>query len=278
MVGEAQRRRAPIQRLADPVAGCFVPAVVLVAARDVCGVGLVGPEPRLAHALVNAVAVLIIACPCALGLATPMAIMVGTGRGASWACCFETPRRWRCWSRSIRSSSTRPARSPRASRRSRRSIAPPDSTRRDAAAAGAASSRRASIRWPRRSCAAPRSAGSGRRRGAISVGHRARAWSAVSTGRRSRSATPRCSTKSASTVDARRRRPTNVARGRRDGGVRGRRRTARRAARRRRSASSRRRRRRSRRSTPRACGSSCSPATTAPPPRRWREPSASTRW
>jgi Cu+-exporting ATPase len=83
MVGEAQRSRAPIQRLADSVAAWFVPAVVVVAV--VTGVvwSLVGPEPRLAHALVNAVSVLIIACPCALGLATPMSIMVGVGRGAS---------------------------------------------------------------------------------------------------------------------------------------------------------------------------------------------------
>ena len=82
LVGEAQRSRAPIQRLADVVAGWFVPAVVLAAAATFAVWGMVGPEPRLAHALVNAVAVLIIACPCALGLATPMSIMVGTGRGA----------------------------------------------------------------------------------------------------------------------------------------------------------------------------------------------------
>src|SRR6185503_14687342 len=83
MVGEAQRSRAPIQRLADQVSAWFVPAVVVVAVLTGVAWGLVGPEPRLAHALVNAVAVLIIACPCALGLATPMSIMVGTGRGAS---------------------------------------------------------------------------------------------------------------------------------------------------------------------------------------------------
>jgi Cu+-exporting ATPase len=82
MVGEAQRTRAPIQRLADRVASWFVPAVVVVASVAFAAWGLWGPEPRLAHALVVAVAVLIIACPCALGLATPMAIMVGTGRGA----------------------------------------------------------------------------------------------------------------------------------------------------------------------------------------------------
>jgi Cu+-exporting ATPase len=83
MVGEAQRSRAPIQRLADAVASWFVPAVVVAAVVTFAVWALAGPEPRLAHALVNAVAVLIIACPCALGLATPMSIMVGTGRGAS---------------------------------------------------------------------------------------------------------------------------------------------------------------------------------------------------
>ncbi len=82
MVAEAQRSRAPIQRLADVVAAWFVPAVVAAAAAAFAAWALLGPEPRLAHALVAAVSVLIIACPCALGLATPMAILVGTGRGA----------------------------------------------------------------------------------------------------------------------------------------------------------------------------------------------------
>jgi Cu+-exporting ATPase len=82
MVGEAQRTRAPIQRVADKVAGYFVPAVVLASVITFIVWYLVGPQPRFAHALVGAVAVLIVACPCALGLATPMAIMVGTGRGA----------------------------------------------------------------------------------------------------------------------------------------------------------------------------------------------------
>ncbi|RJS24227.1 copper-transporting ATPase [Corallococcus sp. H22C18031201] len=81
-VSEAQRTRAPIQRLADKVASVFVPAVIAVAVLTAAVWALWGPEPRLAHALVNAVAVLIIACPCALGLATPMSVMVGTGRGA----------------------------------------------------------------------------------------------------------------------------------------------------------------------------------------------------
>ena len=82
MVGDAQRTRAPIQRLADVVASYFVPAVILIAVITFAVWAIWGPEPQLAHALVNAVAVLIIACPCALGLATPMSIMVGTGRGA----------------------------------------------------------------------------------------------------------------------------------------------------------------------------------------------------
>jgi Cu+-exporting ATPase len=82
MVSEAQRSRAPVQRLADQVSRVFVPAVLAVSVLTFLGVGLWGPEPRWTHALENAVAVLIIACPCALGLATPMAIMVGTGRGA----------------------------------------------------------------------------------------------------------------------------------------------------------------------------------------------------
>ena len=83
MVAEAQRSRAPIQALADKVSALFVPAVVLVAVLTFILWAWLGPEPRLSHALVNAIAVLIIACPCALGLATPMSIMVGTGRGAA---------------------------------------------------------------------------------------------------------------------------------------------------------------------------------------------------
>ena len=83
MVAEAQRTRAPVQRLADRIASWFVPVVVAIAVVSFVAWAAWGPEPRLAHALVSAVAVLIIACPCGLGLATPMAIMVGTGRGAS---------------------------------------------------------------------------------------------------------------------------------------------------------------------------------------------------
>ena len=83
LVSEAQRTRPPIQKLADRVAGIFVPAVILASALTFAAWLVFGPEPKLSHALVNAVAVLIIACPCALGLATPMSIMVGTGRGAT---------------------------------------------------------------------------------------------------------------------------------------------------------------------------------------------------
>jgi len=89
MVGEAQRSRAPIQKLADVVAGYFVPVVVGISALTFVIWALWGPAPRMAHALVNAVAVLIIACPCALGLATPMSIMVAMGRGASLGVLFK---------------------------------------------------------------------------------------------------------------------------------------------------------------------------------------------
>ena len=89
MVADAQRSRAPIQKLADTVSAWFVPAVVVVAAVAFVVWSLIGPEPRMAHALVAAVAVLIIACPCALGLATPMSIMVAMGRGASMGVLFR---------------------------------------------------------------------------------------------------------------------------------------------------------------------------------------------
>src|SRR3546814_9127108 len=82
MVAEAQRSRAPIQRLADQVAAWFVPSVVVIAVVTFIVWAIWGPFPALAYALVNAIAVLIIACPCALGLATPMSIMTGTGKGA----------------------------------------------------------------------------------------------------------------------------------------------------------------------------------------------------
>ena len=82
MVANAQRSRAPIQKYADMVAGYFVPVVILIAIVAFISWAIWGPEPALSYALVNGVAVLIIACPCALGLATPMSIMVGTGKGA----------------------------------------------------------------------------------------------------------------------------------------------------------------------------------------------------
>ncbi len=89
MVGEAQRSRAPIQKLADQVAGYFVPIVIFIALVTFGVWALVGPDPRMAHGLINAVAVLIIACPCALGLATPMSIMVAAGKGASVGVLFR---------------------------------------------------------------------------------------------------------------------------------------------------------------------------------------------
>jgi len=89
LVSQAQRSRAPIEKLVNRVAGIFVPAVLLAAVATFAGWSIWGSEPRLAHALLNAVAVLIIACPCALGLATPMAIMVGTGKGAAMGVLFR---------------------------------------------------------------------------------------------------------------------------------------------------------------------------------------------
>src|SRR6266446_10914688 len=89
MVAEAQRSRAPIQKLADVVSGYFVPAVILIAIVTFIVWSVFGPEPRMAFALINAVAVLIIACPCALGLATPMSIMVATGKGAQAGVLFK---------------------------------------------------------------------------------------------------------------------------------------------------------------------------------------------
>lgn len=89
LVAQAQRSRAPLQRLADQVAGWFVPSVIVIAILTFVAWWFVGPEPRLAYALVNAVAVLIIACPCALGLATPISIMVASGRGAQLGVLFR---------------------------------------------------------------------------------------------------------------------------------------------------------------------------------------------
>jgi Cu+-exporting ATPase len=89
MVADAQRSRAPIQKLADAVAGYFVPAVVLIAIVTFVAWAVLGPEPAMAYGVINAVAVLIIACPCALGLATPMSIMVATGKGATAGVLFK---------------------------------------------------------------------------------------------------------------------------------------------------------------------------------------------
>jgi Cu+-exporting ATPase len=89
MVAEAQRSRAPIQRLADVVSSYFVPAVIIIAVLTFIVWSIWGPEPRMAYGLVNAVAVLIIACPCALGLATPMSIMVATGKAAHYGILFR---------------------------------------------------------------------------------------------------------------------------------------------------------------------------------------------
>ncbi len=89
MVSEAQRSRAPVQKLADRVAAWFVPAVIVIAVVTFIVWALIGPEPRLSYALINAIAVLIIACPCALGLATPMSIMVATGKGATAGVLFK---------------------------------------------------------------------------------------------------------------------------------------------------------------------------------------------
>jgi Cu+-exporting ATPase len=91
MVVQAQRSRAPMQHMADVVAGYFVTAVLVIAVLTFFAWGLFGPEPSWVFGLINAVAVLIIACPCALGLATPMSIMVPQAWGRHAACCFATP-------------------------------------------------------------------------------------------------------------------------------------------------------------------------------------------
>ena len=103
MVAQAQRSRAPMQRMADMVAGYFVVAVVGIAVADLLRLGPAsGREPSWVYGLINAVAVLIIACPCALGLATPMSIMVATGGRRRTACCSAMPRRSRTCARSTR--------------------------------------------------------------------------------------------------------------------------------------------------------------------------------
>src|SRR3546814_7673840 len=89
LVAQAQRSKAPLQRVADKVAAWFVPAVVVVALLAFAAWAIVGPEPRLTHALIAAVSVLIIACPCAMGLATPISLMVASGRGAQHGVLFK---------------------------------------------------------------------------------------------------------------------------------------------------------------------------------------------
>ena len=180
MVGEAQRSRAPIQRLADVVASYFVPAVILCSIVTFVVWALVGPEPRLAHALVNAVAVLIVACPCALGLATPMSIMVGTGRGATAgilinnAEALETLRKvdtllfdktgtltgraspgWPRWQRWASCPRTRSCASPRAWSRGASTRSPAPSSRGRASEAKRQSRPRASAPSPARASWAP---------------------------------------------------------------------------------------------------------------------------
>jgi Cu+-exporting ATPase len=140
---------APIQKLADKVAAYFVPGRPARSVVTFAVWALVGPEPRLAHALVNAVAVLIIACPCALGLATPMSIMVGTGPGRDDGRAHQERRaRSRRWRRSTRSCSTRRAPSPRAKPRSWPSSPLRAARRRAPLLAAASLERRASILSP----------------------------------------------------------------------------------------------------------------------------------
>ena len=217
---QAQRSRAPIQRLADRVAGWFVPAVVAVARLAFVAWWLLGPEPRLAYALVAAVSVLIIACPCALGLATPMSIMVGVGRGAGLGVLIRDAealeRLEKVDTLVVDKTGTltegRPAVTevvPLGGRDEARGPAP----------RGRPGARAASIRWPRRSCARPRSAGiasAARRR--LRARSPARACAARSRARRWRSATRPCCASWASRPVRPRRRPTALrARGRHRG-------------------------------------------------------------
>jgi Cu+-exporting ATPase len=108
MVADAQRSRAPIQRLADVVSAWFVPSVIAVAVAAFVAWMIWGPAPAFSNALVAAVSVLIIACPCALGLATPMSIMVGVGKGATAGVLIRNAEALERLERSIRWSSTRP--------------------------------------------------------------------------------------------------------------------------------------------------------------------------
>ena len=172
MVSEARRTRAPIQRLADVVSSYFVPAVVVVAVITFIAWAVFGPQPRLAHALVNAVAVLIIACPCALGLATPMSIMVGTGRGAAAGVLIKNAEALEVLERVdtlvIDKTGTLTEGKPRVV-----SVVPmPGKTKPNCCDWPPASSLRASIRWPRPSLRAARSGGSSRDGRVVPVPHR----------------------------------------------------------------------------------------------------------
>lgn len=109
LVAQAQRSRAPVQRQADMVASRFVPLVLLAGALAFAAWFFLGPAPAFSHALIALVSVLIIACPCALGLATPMSIMVGVGRAAGMGCWCATPPCWRRWPGSMWCWSTRRA-------------------------------------------------------------------------------------------------------------------------------------------------------------------------
>ena len=161
MVAAAQRSRAPIQRLADRSSAWFVPAVIAVALLAFAAWAMFGPEPRFAYALVAAVTVLIIACPCALGLATPMSIMVGVGRGAEAGVLIKNAealeRMEKVDTLVVDKTGTLTEGKPEGGRRSSR---PTASTRPSCCALRPASSRRASIRSPPRSSRPRRSAAS----------------------------------------------------------------------------------------------------------------------
>jgi Cu+-exporting ATPase len=175
MVAEAQRSRAPIQRLADTVSGWFVPAVIAVAAIAFVAWSLVGPSPAMGYGLIAAVAVLIIACPCALGLATPMSIMVGVGRGAQAGILIKNAEalermekgRYAC-RRQDRNAHRRQACGGRRSRRRK------GSTAKRCCALPPASSAAASIRWPWRWSGMPKPRGSQSANRATSISQSAR--------------------------------------------------------------------------------------------------------
>ena len=165
MVAKAQRSRAPIQGLVDRVSFYFVPAVVLVAIVAFIVWALFGPEPRMVFAIVSAVSVLIIACPCALGLATPMSIMMATGRGAQAGVLIKDAEALERFAKVdtliVDKTGTLTEGKPEADRCRARLTA---SARRICWRLPQASSRAPNIRWPKRSSTAPRSAASTRRR------------------------------------------------------------------------------------------------------------------